>query len=848
MLQRPAAHLRATLGVAFCTGLLAPLLQPLGSAMADEPVQGGEQEELSRAAINRSLKAMGTDETLSDLKRKAVSEGVVPVLYENDLDGPPSKGRSRLESILERWLLEQRQQLATATWLPESAGQASLEQRVPVFVLTEAGSFGLIEPTFSTYTPERHAAFYAPELEAVLARSEDLEGVRDSDMRRSVLRTTAWAHLQKVLEPEAGPEHIESWLWLGLSSYLSNGRGSKPESLQDPELSPFDMKFLEFVLEDHDLYLKTWPRPQELLAVRGRVGVYEYPKRFQSEISGRFGHMVFDWVLSFVSETWVHFLLTRRDQGPAQMREYLSAVLDGTANAVEFGEIFGFETPRTAEREYLEWLADLLEEDFKRQVPKLPRLQREIPESTWSRATNAIEASAEAPVTLTVEDLLALAWSDAGAGDMAGACEDLRLSAEDWAEAEEAAHLRRVAEHLDELAKAREELARVAVRDRKSLQLNHKEQQYRVRPVKFEDGVLHFKPSKKHPFEEVPLVEVDCAELAYNLRKRSERYGQPWAEAFARFVDGDETWDRALPDDAKSQTAARDWERSSVSEFSDSVAYLADRHPAPEGLDEARNWLSARLADLRHVRFPDRHKNALSARLRGVLTQAVQQAELEELCSGKFEDLGGGRYRITQNFLSADQLDDFHDDPRWFSDVRRQRGLDVPLGRRRFIADGNLVVTGQRSLVHNFEFGPPLKLTTEVELSGEEGGVLFFVGACAVEPHQFIRVSNTTRMDVMARKQNFYEDTSVDDTGIQVSTPYRMELTYDGKTATYRRHEEEPIALRVKDLEAGQVFLWSHSQLWVKFKYLVIEGTLSDASIAKARQHVLALALEEYGL
>lgn len=844
-----------TLALVFATIPWTPAAPLQASRVAPAAFQQDDAEgsDPSAVAVQRAQQAMKRDATLADLRWEWASRGDTPVLFERDADGPPNTGRVTLERILERWLVVQRRELIEARWLPEEQRELARAQRVPVFVLTEPGQYELAEPTFTRCSPEAHAAFYEPELGAVVARSQEFENISPAEHRRSVLRTAAWAQLEALLTPrdaaaEATDDRIPSWLWQGLSCTLSNGQGADPESLADPRLNSLDMKFLEIVLDDHEVYLHACPRPHELIALRGRQGIYDYPKRYLEFRRGQLGHMLYSWVLSFSAETWVHFLLTRRAEGPAQMQTYLGAVLDGTDSPLTFAEVFGFETPRDAEREYLQWLGKLLKDEYRHQVPRMPRILKEIPESTWSRASNLVEAAAEAPVVLTVADRLALAFALAREGLLEEACDDLMAASE--AESERAARerLKRVVEQLRELNAARRSLVRAAVRDRKYLRLTREGEEYRARPEEFEDGVIRFRPSNKYPFEELAIEDLGTRDLAENLRKRSDRYGEPWTEALARFISSDEDWERALPDDASSERIAADWEGVEVTDWLESLVFLAGQSSPPRQLDDFRDWLDGRVAELRQVRFPDRHRDALSARLRAQLVQTLERATLEDLCAGKLEDLGDGRYRVTQNFLSEEQLGDFRDDDRWFDDVRRQSDLQLPLGRRRFLSEGHLVVTGRRSLAHNFEFGPPLRLETEVELTSADGPVIFYLCVCGIDPHQFIRISNTVHLDVGVRKRGFYERATLEDTSIRSKTPYRMELTYEDETVRFERQGDEPVELSVPPMDAGQLLLWTHCQHWVKLKYLVIEGTITEEGLERTRRNVLEAELEHYGL
>ena len=105
-LSRAPRFLRSLFVALSCAGWVglsfglpfAPGSAPSSNPQDDQEVDGDSSP--GRWAINRSLAAFKEDSSLADLRWKAVQESWTPVLFENDEDGPPRKGRSSLERYL----------------------------------------------------------------------------------------------------------------------------------------------------------------------------------------------------------------------------------------------------------------------------------------------------------------------------------------------------------------------------------------------------------------------------------------------------------------------------------------------------------------------------------------------------------------------------------------------------------------------------------------------------------------------------------------------------------------------------------------------------------------------------
>jgi hypothetical protein len=489
------------------------------------------------------------------------------------------------------------------------------------------------------------------------------------------------------------------WLYEGLAMLLALHEGTTAEALDQHVLRPSSIGCIVEILgreafaplllfpADELAALRSWEEYRKAVDARVKRRAAEAPDR---KLVGR--------AYFAQCELWAHYL---QDGAQGAYRkpwtEFQKTAFRGTGGAAELQRAFEGLDLRSISRDFLRWVCaehDRTQKDAKANTLPIDTLFDELP-SAPAPAPAAPSAAAPAPAPAELvhasfapamlapdaadaEAQLALALSDARAGDLEQARSSLAAlaalaPAQPWP-----ARIAREEARLAELALLRAAYLEYLRGSGGKLAFKHKGKDVMAAVTGVEGGLVKLGENKLG-LPSVPLASLEPYEIAkVAAKKEMQGAAQPWARFYAYLIAGDTRWEKLLKDDspaaAELRADAPGYAQLLRTAQTARELFELSRLPLPREASEA----AARLERVQRLlaagagsALLERRIEALRQLARAALAAQSGAGGPSTFLRGKWTELGDGRGRLLYEFDDPAEGEDWVKVPGYLASERK---------------------------------------------------------------------------------------------------------------------------------------------------------------------------------
>ncbi len=724
---------------------------------------------------------------------------------------------------------------------------------------------------------------YDPRLRAAVLLEEPFETSITAEDKRVSARH-AYAHLLLHAYDKAQAPLQQDWLREGLASYLALLPDSPGGGLAAGDPPQEVLKRLIAATQDPKTVLLDFERIEELFATPTNAQVRTRAEK-QAEKAGIPAHRV-DYeevVRCRARESLLLVDFLQRGERAAAFPGYLARELAGEGGLKAFRAAF----PAGAEADLDQAFLEFLFAEHRRLLPEVPVNAAAIDAILRGDASllatapagasggggsapggkrppvfaSSVEPADLAPQNLRSEAVLALALDLARRGRSAEAERGLTGHLE-AGKADQAlrARLERERDRLAAWNRLRAAWFADLAAAGKTYKLEHEGKAVRAR-IKGVEGTRVLLEENRAERAELDLEALDPVELAKEMGREAEALPDGWARDVPAALGGDaQKVARSLdPADPAQAAFAADLEAGYDALLARGrplgELLLLSQQPMPRDPAGARDALE-RLGAVGRGREACPELEARLPLVRGYARQLFEVVFEEkgprQLVHGAWDQLAGGRAKLSYAFEDPSELGDFHRDDGYI-EVRRDM-LGALEGKTQVleVRNGGIAGLGRAVLVHDLVFSAPLSMTYTV--SYDKAGTevpkpktwFYMAGVCGDGDGNCAAVLGEENLEVVENgsPQTAYASAQHQ---IQFGKPYKVEIVHDGGSVKLlldgALQQELPT-----NLKSGRVFLVFHTDRGINIKGLVIEGVLEPGSIAAARQRWCEERVAELGL
>lgn len=455
---------------------------------------------------------------------------------------------------------------------------------------------------------------------------------------------------------------------------------------------------------------------------------------------------------------------------------------------------------------------------------------------------------------LPPEGRLGALLQQAAGGDLEGAATAIdALAAELPADDPLAARARRDEARVKELSATRRAFFTAITGDKKKLRFERAGTTVTGNPQGLDGDVLQL-AGAKGVVERVPLASITCEELLRAMGDLKRDEGSAATRAFAALLAGRKTWAKTAAGATPEESALRaDGDESARLLASGAAARIVEelaRAPRPTTVSHGEAAME-RIAKL----LADHRKEALvAARLPALRALAAWSiAPLFEArgypglpLAGKVENLGEGRVRVTWDFESAAQANDFTPDATR-KELKGSHQLKFPMAESYLRVElGALRGRGFALWRSKLAFAAPLRCRyrysyVEPPASFEAGFCNLCVLLCDAGPKKTIATIDMAGIEVQDAGKYEIANESVH---TDYATPYEVTVVHDGKRATLTCPGFPERSVAVFKRQSGAIGVMCDSDVEAALDLLEIEAQLDPTDVAKWRETWLEKELE----
>ena len=771
----------------------------------------------------------------------------------------PSKDRKNhyalVEAKLRPWLVAMQKEFDRRFAKPLGWTLPKEKSHFAIAVLSSKGAYNNYGQATGSGSMEGVRGHYTPQDRLVVtyedAFSYDPEAEREAIL--TILHEFTHA-LQQAYYKGEGDVDFPPPLWFdeGMAEYLSEASGNTPDSLSRPALNERRLGDLAFFMRDPKVAATLCLPIAELVAINGTnlEAVRAYLKR-GAQIDQ--AHMM---LAAFYAESTMlmHFLNegAGKRYRPGFMK-YADQVMKGKGGLDVFREAMAPATIESIESEFIDHVMRLTAKHLPQlkfdSKPKLVPATSGGGTSVALADTDSIEAPTFStkglePAGIAPEDLLDASLQLARQGDFEGALAFL----DSLGERDE--RLERAHRRLSAVIEVRRDLLETA-KGRRRLRIGSEGEEVRGKLVRYDDQTMVLSVDR----EDVtyPLIWLDAAALLRNARSKMKADNE-WMKGYLALLAGKKASDRYLSTAADPQLA--DDAASIEKEAGDGAAIAALIELA--AMTEPKNPAEMRAAASRFTRLvgPNRDASAFTTKKaalrrlgRYLFWHSTDTSDPTKLgLGGKVETLPGDRIRLSYDFQTEAQADDFVK-VEYLSELRAgtplartRQGLPSSFEVRNGVFEGVGACCYELPLV--FKAPMTIRYKGLVQVLDEEPR--FIIGFCDDGEGQFI--GNVTLGILALSASGNWQ--AMSGALLQPNHMHSITVHHDGRsTVTVDWGERDkkgdiPCGARL----SGRVFIWLHQDSAVKIDDLVIEGGIDKDGFEALRVKQINVRLARLGL
>ncbi|MCP5020484.1 MAG: hypothetical protein GY930_01800 [bacterium] len=419
-------------------------------------------------------------------------------------------------------------------------------------------------------------------------------------------------------------------------------------------------------------------------------------------------------------------------------------------------------------------------------------------------------------------------------------------------------YLNRTKARLTQLIDSRDQLIRWAIDNKKRLRWPLDGKMVVIKPQSWKDGVLTIAKSSKFDFTEVSAQDLPMAFLAANYKKKSERFGAPWLEAYCLAMSANPAWSKAMPKDMPDKAAFLT-DQESLPKFLKAGVVLAALDESSKGKQPSFEAVPPLAKSLVGSSWLAHRKPLLLHIARTTYMAHAKKKGLAGLLHGNIEDLGEGRIRLTYPFTNGSELSDFNEDPTWWSNQRvtityddEEEGEDEDVTEEASISEGELWLIGDHTLVHVLQFEGPMMIEANAHQEYDEYEFNFgtlSLGIHAAKPSHYVRnMYSTLNAQAGSRGKPRHKSPEGGGEPMELGKPFRVHMWTDSKKAYLEYGLNDMVEVKFVAKEPGTAIIWTQSRDGFGVDELILEGRPTKESQQKLSDLWLSKNLEALGL
>lgn len=653
-----------------------------------------------------------------------------------------------------------------------------------------------------------------------------------------------------------GPKRKDLFYSNGLAGYLTYHQNDNKEDLVRHRPNP---KFVETVLHTLDNpKLADWRISLEnLLTTTSKSGKL-------TGLAGRMGVSVSRDNLNYLhsqfeahSTLWVHFLhQAERGRYKEAAGTYLTRVMSGEDGVATFKQVFGASDIPQLDEEFASYVRRLRDPAH---VPVAQPADKPGKPAAESAATKTgFDTSHLAIEATDSRTLLAFALARASSGELSAAIQLLTTAQPE--DGENKARAERAVMRLQALLTVRDAYIENLGKKGGKLRLTIDGERVNLRVEGVADGNLLLGRNKKD-LERLAVDKIDLGELIGTLGKRVDEFGPAWVRAYVAVLSAEKRWKKYAGGDSAE-------ERALLADGPD-IAALLELGAAMRDMNAiatSKMATDARTANHAYGQLSalmTRHGSSplLADKLgvlreygRTLLDHLFAQEGLQDSLRVPVRDLGDGRIVIAYEFDQPEEALDFVEEVNYLPALHTHYASERTKPERGTYAvnKGTFFGAGWTCWTHKLAFQSPMTVRYEYYVgpmgSGDHSLATMRVGICDDGAGSYIGSVDPGKLVVIDRVNSFYIDRVDPQLRPHPESPIPMEIRHNGTTVETwadgeKRHDGSSGALK-----SGRVFLWTHTEMPIRFTRFEIEGTVSTKKSKSVIDAWANMRLAELGL